>query len=202
MERMTRNTTDISTNSQELPMNMGLSSTKIVCCQTDLHNDPQKVSAVYKMAAPKTATQLQKFIRLVTYLSPFIPPLSFFTAPLHGLLKNGTEFIWNNSYKEAFDKVKSMACKHTTLQYLNICKPVTVQVDAPQKGLGAALLQDGFQVAFASKALMSVEQCYANIECELLACVLVPNDSTHMSLAMPLLLRVTTSLLNRSTSRI
>ena len=52
--------------------------------------DPEKVSAVHKMLAPKTATQLQKFLGLVTYPSPFIPSLSSFIALLHGLLKKGT----------------------------------------------------------------------------------------------------------------
>ena len=36
--------------------------------------------------------------------------------------------------------------------------PVTVQVDASKKGLGAALLQEGCPVAFASKALTPTEQ--------------------------------------------
>ena len=135
------------------------------------HPNPKKVSAVHKMLASETAAQLQKFLRLVTYLSPFIPSLSSFIAPLHGLLKKGTEFIWNISYQEAFDKVKSIVCKDTTLQYFNICKPVTVQVNTSQKGLGAALLQHGCPLAFASKAFTPVKQCCANIECELLSCV-------------------------------
>ena len=155
-----------------------------MCCQTDLHSvfgcvcdangtlsDPEKVSAVHRMPAPETATQLQKFLGLVTYLTHFILSLSSFTIPLHGLLKKGTEFIWNNSYWEAFDKVKSMDCKDTALWYFDICKSVTVQVDASQKGLGAALLLDGCVVVFASKALTPLEQCYANVKCELLAFV-------------------------------
>ena len=64
-----------------------------------------------------------------------------------------------------------MVCKDTTLQYFDICKPVTVQVDASPKGLGAALLQDGCPGAFPSKVLTPVQQHYANIEHELLACV-------------------------------
>ena len=156
-----------------------------MCCQTDLHSvfrcaydangaypDLEKVSTIHKMPAPETATQLQKFLRLATYLSPFIPSLSSFTAPICEVLKKGTEFIWNNSYQEASDEVKSMVCKDTTLWYFNICKPGTVQVDASQKGLGAAPLKDGHPVAFTSKALKPVVQHYANIECELLACVL------------------------------
>ena len=63
------------------------------------HSDPEKVSAVHKMPAPKTATQPQKFLGLVTHLSPFILSLSSFTAPLHGLLKKGTE-----SYQEALNQ--------------------------------------------------------------------------------------------------
>ena len=43
---------------------------------TGAHPDPEKVSAVHRMLAPETATQQQKFLGLVTYLSPFIPSLS------------------------------------------------------------------------------------------------------------------------------
>ena len=42
----------------------------------------------------------------------------------------------------------------------------------PKKGIGVIPPEDGCQVAFASKALTTVEQCYANIEHELLTCVL------------------------------
>ena len=64
-----------------------------------------------------------------------------------------------------------MVCKDTTLWYFNVCKPVTVQVDTSQKGLGVALLQDGHTVSFVSKAPTTVKQHYANIEHEFLTCV-------------------------------
>ena len=48
---------------------------------------------------------------------------------------------------------------------------MTIQVDASQVGLGAALLQNGKPVAFASKALTKTECRYANIEREMLATV-------------------------------
>ena len=64
-----------------------------------------------------------------------------------------------------------MVCKDITLWYFNVCKPVTVQVNASLKGLGAALLQDGCPVALAPRALTPVKQHYTNIERELLACV-------------------------------
>ena len=50
-------------------------------------------------------------------------------------------------------------------------KPITLQVDASQKGLGAALIQDQGPVAYASKAMNETQQRYAQIEKELLAIV-------------------------------
>ena len=46
---------------------------------------------------------------------------------------------------------------------------MTIQVNASQVGLGAALLQDKKPIAFASKALTDAECRYANIEREMLA---------------------------------
>ena len=64
--------------------------------------------------------------------------------------------------------LKSLVCEDTTLRYFNTKKPVTIQVNASSKGLGATLIQDDGPVAFASKALTPTEKCYANNERELL----------------------------------
>ena len=48
---------------------------------------------------------------------------------------------------------------------------MTIQVDASQVGLGAALLQNGKPIAFASKALTETKCQYANIKREMLAAV-------------------------------
>ena len=123
------------------------------------------------MPAPTNVTELQEFLGLVTYLSPFIPGLSTLTAPLRELLKKDTDFSWNHTYGIAFEQVKEAVVSDTTLRYFNPSLPVTIQVDASQVGLGAALLQNGKPVAFASKALTKTECQYANIEREMLAAV-------------------------------
>ena len=149
-------------------------SVKFFGCRYDkqgVHPDPSKVSAIKQMPAPENKGELQSFLGMVTYLSPFIPSLSSHTAPLRGLLKNDIEYTWNATYQAAFDKLKSMVCEDTTLRYFDPKKPVVIQVDASGKGLGAALIQDEGPVAFASKALTPTEQRYANNERELLACV-------------------------------
>ena len=48
---------------------------------------------------------------------------------------------------------------------------MTIQVDASQVGLGAALLQNNKPIAFASKELTNAECRYVNIEREMLAVV-------------------------------
>ena len=74
-------------------------------------------------------------------------------------------------FQTAFQCVKDAVVSDTTLQYFDASCPVTVQVDALQVRLGAALLQDNKPVAFASKALTEVECHYAKTECEMLAVV-------------------------------
>ena len=63
--------------------------------------------------------------------------------------------------------------------------PSTIEVDASQKGLGAALLLDGYPVTFASKALMPKEYCYTNAEHELLICIF-GEEQFYTSLTMHL----------------
>lgn len=104
-------------------------------------------------------------------MGPFIPNLSTLTAPLRDLLKDNKVFTWSANYQAAFEQIKKSITDTTTLTYFDDKKEVTLQVDASIKGLGAALLQDGKPVAFASKSLTETETRYANIERELLAVV-------------------------------
>ena len=83
------------------------------------HSNPSKVSAIKEMPAPQNKGELQSFLGMVTYLSPFIPQLSSHTAILRGLLKTNIEYSWNATYQVTFDKLKSLVCEGTTLRYFN-----------------------------------------------------------------------------------
>ena len=127
-----------------------------LCNADGVHTDPGKANAVHALPVPTNITELQEFLGLVTYLSPFIPGLSILTTPLCELLKD-TDFTWSCTYNATFQHVKEAVISNTTLRYFDPSLPVTIQVDASQVGLVAALLQNGKPVAFPSKALTETE---------------------------------------------
>ena len=136
-----------------------------------VHPDLGKVNAIHTLPVPTNVTELQEFLGLVMYLSPFIPGLSTLTALLCELLKKHTDFTWNCTYNAAFQHVKEAVVSDTTLRYFDPSLPMTIQVNASQVGLGAALLQNGKHMAFASKALTKTECWYANIERDASCCL-------------------------------
>ena len=136
-----------------------------------VHLDPDKVNTIHALPAPTNITELQEFLGMVMYPSPFIPGLSTLTAPLCELLKKDTDFTWNHTYNATFQHVKDAVISNTILWYFDPSLPMTIQVDASQVGLGVALLQNNKPIAFSSKALTETECHYANIEREMLTVV-------------------------------
>ena len=67
--------------------------------------------------------------------------------------------------------LKKVISKDVNLQYFDPKKPVVLQVDVSQVGLGAALVQDSKVIDYPSKSLTPAETRYANIEHEMLAVV-------------------------------
>ena len=84
-----------------------------------VHPDPGKVNAIHSLPVPTSITELQEFLGLVTYLSPFIPGLSTLNALLHELLKKETDIIWNCTYDATFQWVKEAVVSKTTLRYFD-----------------------------------------------------------------------------------
>ena len=123
------------------------------------------------MKTPQNATQLQEYLGIATYMSPFIAKLSQHTAALRELVKKDVEFVWTESHETAFERTKALICGQTTLKYFDPSAESVIQVDASSRGLGAVLMQKGKPIAFASKSLGDAETRYANIEREMLAVV-------------------------------
>ena len=138
-----------------------------------MHPCPKKIQGITEMTPPTDKQQLASFIGMVTYMGNFVPHLSYHTEPLHAMLKQDAVFAWDEMANTSFQKIKDLIAKSATkpLHYYDRRKPVTVQADASQRGLGACLLQDGQPIAYASKSLTDTETRYANIERKLLAIV-------------------------------
>ena len=138
---------------------------------TGMKPDPKKVQAISDLQEPTNQTELQSFLGFITYLAAYIPNMSAHTKPLRSLLQKDIDFQWNHEQSTAFEEIKRLICEANTLTYFDSSKPTTIQVDASQAALGAALTQEGHVIAYASKSLNDTEQRYANIEREMLACV-------------------------------
>ena len=111
-------------------------------------------------APPEDVTQLRSFLGAVNFMHPFIPHLSTNTAPLRALLEKNAIFQWTPSTNTAFEKLKALIinAEQKSLKFYNRNLPILVQADASKIGLGAALLQEGQPIAFASKSLSDAEK--------------------------------------------
>lgn len=136
-----------------------------------LKADPEKVRAIVEMPAPTDVKAVQRLIGMVNYLAKFCPHLSDQCKVLRDLTHKDSEWDWTTQDEEALLKLKETIANVPVLKYYNPEEELTVQCDASDTGLGAALMQKGKPVAFASRALTQTERGYAQIEKEFLAMV-------------------------------
>ena len=130
---------------------------------------PDKIQAVTNMTTPTSVTELQCFLGMCNFLSKFSPRMAESSEPLCQLTCNGKPFIWGREHTEAFQLLKREISTAPILRHYNPKKPVVLQADACNKGLGAVLLQDGHPVYFTLKSLTTAQQNYVAIVLEALA---------------------------------
>ena len=92
-------------------------------------------------------------------------------ASIRNLVKANVPWTWSQIHEEAFGKIKKLVNEAPILRYYDPNKSLVIQCDASEKGIGAALLQEGQSLAYISRALTDTETRYAQIEKELLAIV-------------------------------
>ena len=133
--------------------------------------DPGKIQAILNMQPPQDVAGVRRILGTVNYLAKFLPHLSEVSEPLRQLTKKEKPFHWDSTHNQAFGAIKHLITEPPVLKYYEPTRPLVLQCDASDHGLGAALIQDGKPIAFASRALTDAERNYAQIEKELLAIV-------------------------------
>ena len=136
-----------------------------------LKPDPGKIDAILKMERPSSVQEIQRLNGTVNYLARFLPQLSAVMQPLMILTIKEQDWAWGVEQEKSFNDVKDLVTQAPVLTYFDVNKPLALQCDSSEKGLGAALMQDGRPVVYASRALRDAETRYSQIEKEMLAIV-------------------------------
>ena len=74
-----------------------ISFSGMIYSENGVRSDPEKLKDLQNMLYPTCKKELQKFLGLITYLSPFIPNLADKTHTLRGLLKKDAPFCEKNT---------------------------------------------------------------------------------------------------------
>ena len=120
--------------------------------------DPAKVEAILQFLQPTSKSALQRFLGMANYLNAFCPNLSSVIHPPLQLTRKNTDFQWSSVHTSAFETACRLIAGTLCLAFFEQQKPVTLQVDASDYGLGGALLQE-----YSSGKLQPV----ANMSCQL-----------------------------------
>ena len=123
------------------------------------------------MPKPDNVKAVRRFCGFVNYLPKFLPRLAEVLEPIQQLTHKEVPWQWQYEHDAAFEKVKELVTQAPLLKYYNPEEELTVQCDASDKGLRAALIQNEQPIASASRALTEPETRYAQIEKEMLAVV-------------------------------
>jgi transposase InsO family protein len=151
--------------------------------ETGLRPDPGKVSAVVNYPAPRTITELRRFLGAAGWYRRFIGRFSEVAAPLTKLLQGSAEeqkrrkFVWTKEAEESFNNLKKVMISAPVLCNPDFSKPFSIHTDASDVGLSGILIQDSDEgderiIAYFSHKLTSTQRKYSACEKECLAVIM------------------------------
>lgn len=141
-----------------------------------IHPTQKHIEALRNMPSPQNTKELRSFLGTVNYYSKFVPHLQTLCAPLHDLLRKGTQWKWTKKEEDIATKLKHYLSTGDTLAHFDSKLPVILTSDASDVGVGAAIFHkypDGSEkpIAFASRRLDSAERKYSVVDKEALALI-------------------------------
>ena len=119
----------------------------------ELKVDPGKVTAINQMPRPTDVQWVQCFLGMVNYLAKFCSHAMEICEPLLQLTHKDSLWEWSERHKLAFKKIRDTIAQTPVLKCYNPTEQLVLQCDASDSGLGAALMQGGQPIVYASRAL-------------------------------------------------
>ena len=100
---------------------------------------PSESETDYPM--PFTGKSIQKFLRLTSYFSRFVPSYALVAKPLSDMLLKNVEFCISDEQILAFEQLKTALVNAPLLKLFNSKAITDVHTDARMHSYGAVLLQ-------------------------------------------------------------
>jgi hypothetical protein len=129
--------------------------------------DPSKVNDILEWKSATIVHQVRSFLRLASYYRRFILDFSKMIKPIMELLKNDVKFNWSSKCNEAFEQLKKLLTTTPVLAQPDIEKLFDIYCDTTCIGLGCVLMQEGRDIAYASRQLRQHEEHYPTHDLEL-----------------------------------
>ena len=141
---------------------------------TFLKPDDEKVEVVRDWPAPRSVSNIRRFLGLTNYFRCFIDHCSDIARPLEEATGQHTRFSWSTPQQKAFDRLKECLLTSPVLQLVDSTKKLHLVMDTSDFIVAGVLLQedgssDWHPIAYTSRRLNSAEQNYHATERETLA---------------------------------
>lgn len=120
--------------------------------------------------------EVQRFMGLTNYFRRFIRDYAQKARPLYNLLKKAVTFQFDDTCRNAFNRLKSELTSYPVLRLYNPTAETELHTDASAAGFAAILLQKHYgkewaPIAYYSQATNDAETRYHSFELEMLAMV-------------------------------
>ena len=132
--------------------------------------DATKVEVMQNFPAPKSVTEVRRWLGLSGYYRRFVKDYSKLAHPLTELTKKDTPFEWTAGAQEAMDKIKEALLQQAVLYYPRLDREFTLNTDASKHSISSILSQKDDEgvlrpVAFFSMKLAPAQQVW-DINCK------------------------------------
>ncbi|EEC04541.1 polyprotein of retroviral origin, putative [Ixodes scapularis] len=139
--------------------------------------DPERMSAIAALKAPKAKRELRSVLGLFNYYREYVPGYSEVVRPLTDLTNRGVPntIPWSTEAERAFNSVKETLATVPTLAAPDMSKEFILTTDASEHAVGACLSQESQEgekpIAFLSKKLTAAQSKWSAVEREAFAVV-------------------------------